>query len=266
MIRRPAGDSWLLISQVLHAHLSAAVAERWGNDKVTPLERTEQLLPAIRDHDFGWGEWERSPTVDPKNGQPREFTEMPSAVACDIWRHSIHHCDGDSPWGGLWVSRHFSFLAEQGVKARKESTDESEQQERRALEDFLADQQRLQAQWQQDILNQEELSSGEFDHWADYGFRQVRLFDWISLKLCMREETIPWPVMTSAGEEIVFTPGAGNVISVSPWPLDVAEMRLEIPAQQIPARPYASDEELQQVLTSAPVVELGWKLVPGSTQ
>ena len=89
MIRREAGENWLLISQVDHAHLAAEMATAW---ETPALPEPDGLLPAIRDHDEGWREWERLPDIDPQTGLPRNFTEMPASEAVRIWSRSIETC------------------------------------------------------------------------------------------------------------------------------------------------------------------------------
>ena len=87
---RPDGQSeWVLIGQVDHAALAAALAESWGAEAYAPLVPREALLTAVRHHDDGWPEWERLPALDPATGRPLNFTEMPTADTLDIWRRSI---------------------------------------------------------------------------------------------------------------------------------------------------------------------------------
>ena len=117
MIRRDAGDDWLLISQIDHAHLAAEIASAWGNDDVDPLPMADLLVPAIRDHDDGWRDWESAPQIDPDLGWPRNFTEMPMRDATEIWSKSIDICArGDSPLtGATSVFRQFLQLRGQSL-------------------------------------------------------------------------------------------------------------------------------------------------------
>lgn len=92
MIRRDDGESWLLITQVDHAHLAGDLAAAWGNAQTPPVPEPTLLLPAIRDHDEGWRSWEKSPRIHPDTGIPREFLEMPMVDAVAIWRRSIEVC------------------------------------------------------------------------------------------------------------------------------------------------------------------------------
>src|SRR5687768_8556541 len=96
MICRETNDGWLLISQVDHARLAGDLAAAWGNETVPGLPLAEWLVPAIRDHDEGWRNWEAAPTVTDE-GRPRPFTEMPAAEAAAIWDVSIEVCASGAP-------------------------------------------------------------------------------------------------------------------------------------------------------------------------
>ena len=96
MIRRDQNDRWLLISQLEHARLAQDLASTWGNTHVKGLPLLDWLLPAIRDHDDGWLEWEQSPKYD-ADGRPISFTEMPADDSVEIWTRSIHSCASGSP-------------------------------------------------------------------------------------------------------------------------------------------------------------------------
>lgn len=115
MIRRDAGNDWLLISQVDHAHLSGRVAAVWGNETVPRLPVPDDLVPAIRDHDEGWRDWERHPQVDPESGRPRQFTEMPMRESTAVWSESIRACLAGDPSHATALSRFQNHLDRQGI-------------------------------------------------------------------------------------------------------------------------------------------------------
>ncbi len=96
MIVRDASEPTLLISQVDHAQLAGDLAAAWGNDRVPGLPLAELLVPAVRDHDLGWREWETAPTTT-ADGRPRGFLEMPAGEAAEIWTRSIDACAAGFP-------------------------------------------------------------------------------------------------------------------------------------------------------------------------
>ena len=57
MIRRDAGDDWLLISQVEHARIAAEIASAWGNDRFAAVPMHDLLVHAVRHHDDAWARY-----------------------------------------------------------------------------------------------------------------------------------------------------------------------------------------------------------------
>lgn len=113
MIRRDDGNDWLLISQVDHAHLAAEIARVWGNESVPALPLPGLLIPAIRDHDEGWRDWEGAPEIDPQTGTPRDFTEMQMNVATEIWSKSIIASAAGTASQAAALRRYQEFLSRQ---------------------------------------------------------------------------------------------------------------------------------------------------------
>lgn len=348
MIRRESGDRWLLISQVDHAHLAGEIASVWGNDRIPYLPEVDCLLPAIRDHDEGWQEWERLPDIHPETHWPRNFTEMAPEEATRIWTRSIEICrrgrqsivasvdefrkflsqtglrftheraivaeevfssweafsaedlldrlpqrdDGrkvskstvyrtlmlmeearllrkvslgtfrdayeqtrqigaGSTLAGIWVSRHFAFLAERG-REQAESTPT-------AWEEFLEEQSHLQNVWTTEI--QREYGVSEANGMIEIGTRWVQFFDLLSLWLCCRDRTKTETFETPEGDAVHFTPLKAGEIAVEPFPFSVPELPLKIDAKRIVKKPFQDRAEFQSVYEEAPHESLEWKLV-----
>jgi hypothetical protein len=351
MIRRDDGGDWLLISQVDHAHLAGTVAAAWGNERVPMLPAADLLVPAVRDHDEGWAEWERTPSVDPATGVPRDFTEMPMAVSTKLWSHSIDVCrhgrrsmlasldefrrylggrgmrltheraivaeevfssrqpfdaeglfqrlperdDGfrvsratvgrtlsliegagliekvaigserdafrqtrrleqGSAWGGLWVSRHFGWLAEQALRHRADQPAEAG-----AVRRFLSEQAALQVRCRKDGVK--ELSIRGRPALEEIGLALVQFFDRLSLWLCCagRTETATWELPEFG--PVHFTPLADRQIAIEPFPLAQGELELTVTARRIPARPLPDDHALREAIAAGTPERLSWRLV-----
>lgn len=351
MIRREDSDFWLLISQVDHAYLAGDLAAAWGNPQVAELPEPDLLVPAVRDHDEGWREWEKSPKVDAGRGVPRDFLEMPMTDATAIWRRSIdvsHRREkassatiaqfqqflttrskrltpdrtviarmalgipgafdaervveramaadpareysrstiyrtlgwledagllvrdprvrdrhiyrtvgrpsGPSPWAGLWVSRHFAFLAEKAREHRHGDDDES-----LALAEFLADQKELQQAWR--AAGVDELGEEESERLEALGFRWLQFFDRLSLWLCCAPRNLTEQMPLPTGGMMHFTPLKSGEIAVEPFPFRSDELAVAVTARRIAATPLASNQELAEALSAAPLETLRWAFV-----
>ncbi|HVW03211.1 MAG TPA: DUF3891 family protein [Planctomycetaceae bacterium] len=251
MIRRPAGSDWLLISQVEHARIAAGAAEHWP-DLIDDVSLTAPLKHAIRNHDNGWNDWERAPRIDPETGWVRNFTEMPAVDACAIWSHSIADCASHSPWGGIWVSRHFCWLAERG---RQHVTAPASKE---AFDRFLHTQHALQTGWMQTLTAP--IGETHARQCADLGFRLVQFFDRLSLWLCCEPETSPKQLEYPGGPMYEFVPMSPTEIVVRPYPFDVRVLEFDVPVARLPQQRYADDAALQAALRDAPQETLRWRL------
>lgn len=348
MIRRDTEAGWILISQVDHAHLAAEIAGVWGNDRITHLPEIDCLLPAIRDHDDGWQEWERLPDIHPESHFPRNFTEMPPEDATRIWTRSIELCrrgrqsivasveefrrflsltglrftheraivaeevfsswdpfsaeeilsrlpqrdDGrkvsrsalyrtltlmeearllrkvslgtyrdayeqtrqigaGSQLGGIWVSQHFTFLAERAH--------EHEKSPHPAWDDFLEEQSHLQSLWTADI--QREYGHLEAGLMIETGTRWVQFFDVLSLWFCCRERSQTESFETPYGDLIHFTPLKSGEVAVEPFPFSVSELELNVDTKRVLKKTFENRAEFQSAYDQSAHQSLEWKLV-----
>ena len=274
MIRRDDGDDWLLMSQVDHAHLASEIAAVWGNDVVASLPVPDLLVPAIRDHDEGWRDWEQTPAIDPETCKPRDFTEMPMRIATAIWSKSIEACGREmpshavrpnmyeltplrpatSPLGGIWVSRHFWWLAAKARESRQENAEDTA-----AIEGFLDAQLKLQAEWREEARDQ--FDEHDLNHLIEIGFRYVQFFDLFSLWLCCAQHTQIYEMEVPGNGPIHLTPLSSHEIAADPFPLSVDRLELTVPARRIPIRRNADDAELHAALQNAPTERLSWTIV-----
>lgn len=266
MIRRePAapeapGASWVLISQVDHAHLARRLAESWGAGDILPLVAREELLWAIEHHDDGWAQWEQTPDVEPNAGRPRSFTEMRLDEGLEIWGHSITAAAEHSALAGFVVAGHFCALLRRFDAAWKDKPPQTQM-----AEQFLATYDNLREGCLQAWLARSPDHSPEL---AERALKQLQLFDALSLWFCCRE----WP------ESEAFATPSGPVVrlemadasggksptkvTASPWPLAVHGLNLEIAGRAVPVRRYQGRADLAAVPLQR--VQLGWRLEPAA--
>lgn len=250
MIRREDGNDWLIITQIDHARISAELGTAWPSAAIGSGAMSDLLIAAIRDHDIGWKQWESAIEIDPKTGIPRSFTEMPIATAGEIWTRSIDHCGRNHPLPGLWVSRHFCRLAERTLTSR-----EDEAEDVAAAKQFLTEQHDYQERLRAEALL--DLTSRELKGLETLGAWLLWLLDGLSLWLCCAPRTSPL-TLNLRDREVVFTPRSALEISVSPYVFCERPLAVTTTARRIPARPYASDDDLHSTLNSAPVENLAW--------
>lgn len=158
---------------------------------------------------------------------------------------------GASPLGGVWVSRHFTTLAEQALESGRDAGEET------CVRRFLREQTRLQAEW---LSAAKEFTGDELERVADTGFRYVQFFDRISLWLCMAERDEPWEATLTSNLTLRFEPRSPREITVEPWPFQIPALELIVPAVAVEAASLANDDELRHVIERGERWTLRWVL------
>jgi len=248
MIVRTSPASWLLISQVEHARIAAEIAAHWG--LAEPLEGLRrEFLSAVEHHDDAWREWEQAPTID-DDGDPRDFMEMPIPVATGIWTASIDAGARSSPWGGLWISRHFCYLAELALEHRDGPAD------RAAAQQFIKDQHAAQRRWRAEV------AETDVTPIEQAGLHALQFFDRVSLWLCCAERTTEQIIPDPVGGTTHWTPESASMILVTADRFTADELPLSVPAVAIDRRPYADDADLRAAIAQGKRTSVNWTLRP----
>lgn len=242
---------WLLISQVEHARLSGALAEKClakfgGGDHLLDAVR-EELLSTITHHDDGWREWEQAPRLDSKKGRPLSFLELPVEEAIPIWDQSIQVARTLGELAAWTVAGHFSaLLCTVGQHA-------SEPVARDWLQRVAVQRSEWFAAWH---ARNETRYTAEL---AGEALRWLQLFDILSLWPCSQypvagEQSSLWPEPSRLDNEGMLVreirPGARQLpnepcrIVFEPWPFESREFTLRAAAYLVIARHYSSPQEL----------------------
>src|SRR3954468_24598873 len=110
MIRRNAGNDFLLITQHDHALFSGEMARRFGNSAFAAPSPFEETVAGIAHHDCGWPMHDDRPTLN-KEGLPLHVFEVSGKVAGAVWSTSVTRALGLGEWQGLLVSLHVLNLS-----------------------------------------------------------------------------------------------------------------------------------------------------------
>ena len=110
MLHREDPDGLIAIAQPVHAWVSGQMARGWGNQHFGEFAPFEDVCLAAEQHDIGFLEWERAPTLNPETGRPHDFLHMPKRLHFDLWSHSVEQITGFSRYAALLVSLHVAGL------------------------------------------------------------------------------------------------------------------------------------------------------------
>ncbi len=246
--------AWVIISQIDHARLAAKLSKHWGGGPFAAIEPREPLQWAIEHHDDGWRDWDRHPGVDASTGVPRQFTEMEPAETLAIWTQSIDAAAAQGLLEGYLVAGHFCRLGRRATAGKDH--DASWQPFIQFLDHYERNSQEWLAQWQS--------QSPEFNtpQRAAKSLDQLQFFDTFSLWFCCSESTDREVVDTPSGTDLTIDPRSGSQIRLSPWPLSVETLELEVTGRLIPADRYTKADDLAAARSQA--ITLRWKLMPRS--
>ncbi|MXY25669.1 MAG: DUF3891 family protein [Acidobacteria bacterium] len=229
VIVRPDGDCLLLVTQPDHAALSGCIMTAWRGDDLPASPRRETVLLATREHDNGWREVDAYPDLDPGSRRPHHFMTAPDATKQGIWPRGVRRIEPEDPDAAALVAQHALALLEVHPLPGWERFRSAMTVERDRL-----------------------LRAGAYDNdldglLADYRF--VFLGDVISLVFCCEwSETYRYAGYTVTRD--------GTTVQVQPDPFEGRPVELAVPARQLPARSFASNDDLHAAYDAAPRIVL----------
>jgi hypothetical protein len=270
MIRREielpdTGKTWLLVSQVDHAHVSGELTKHWNE------EFPSEVVEAISHHDDGWAIWEAEPRLHPETGAPYSFLEMPLADSLMIWDQSIASARKYGLLAGYVVAGHFYNLL----------SDSANGGEPMAIA-WLTAKRKVRTAWLDEWVR------ADATHTIDDAKRaqqMLLLSDLFSLWLCCDcpiagepGNILPQSDMKSRAHSLLgqfgfAVPGFGRrhptpenateafawVVEVEPYPFQISPLTLSAPAIWAPASHYSTWQEL---VAGGRRIELRWRLIP----
>jgi len=268
MIRRDAGDHFLLITQHDHALLAGQLARRIGNERFATPSAREAVIDAIAQHDCGWPLHDDAPTLN-KDGLPLHVFESPVPLATRVWGASVTGAMARGDYQGLLVSLHVFglsaiYLAHAAEPSRPDVFEMNKFQHRQIeIEDTLR--QRLGLNTQAPLhLGLARPGTSPADDQLLYNFRLLTLMDRISLALCCGKDLFPtvndvYTRPPQPGDQPVplsLTMPNPATMQINPWPFDRPQLNMTIPARRLPRTPFPSTESFQSAYTTAPIEQL----------
>jgi hypothetical protein len=266
MIRRPAGDEFLLIRQDDHARLAGELARHLGNDRFAAPAPTEPALAGISMHDAGWPLHDDQPTLN-ANGQPLHVFELPMTLAVKIWNESARRAAEADLYGGLLASLHQLGLSE--FAKHTDATPHERQQGPRDLFELNKFQHR-QAELQEELRGKlgfrtdiplhfglAKPGASEADDRLRFNFRWLVAMDRISLQLCCGKRLFPeieevYPQVSANPLKLKLREVNTETLIVDPWPFGPDAVHVEIAARSVTAQSFPSEEAFRRAYQDAP--------------
>ena len=272
MIRRDAGDDWLLITQVDHAALAGEIGRHFGNDLFARPQPRDDAVAAFSLHDAGWPLHDDNPTLNP-HGQPLHVFESTLDIGLPIWTASADRAaQAAGPYAGLLVSLHSLLLST--LFSRHLGSPDLPFGERNRQQFLLNKFQHREIERQENLRKQLGLRTdvplqyGLADPGTNaaednlrYNFRLLQAADRISLTLCCNgllfpqiEEIHPRPGLPPINLQL--RRASEDLVTISPWPCDTNELRFRVPARRLAKHAFSNEAEFQSAYAAAPREEV----------
>jgi hypothetical protein len=233
----------LVIPQPAHAWVSGQLARAWGNADFPPPAPRDAVCLAAEQHDVGWADADLAPPLDPVTGRPTPFTAVSRPYHLAVWGAAPRRLLAQSRYAALLVSLHGTGLYER-IRGDHPPAEAA------AIEAFMAGQRALQA----------ELSAGVDPAEVARNRALLRCWDAFSLALCLPRT--PWRlegVPSSGDDATILVEGAGERVTVDPWPFAEPELELACEGRRLEGA-FGDEAELHAALAVAPWVPLRWVL------
>lgn len=266
----------MVVRQVDHGRQAGEFARAWGAEGVPVPSRPEAAVLAARHHDDGWVGWDDHPTLDPGTGQPVQFKELTPFEHVPIYRRGIARAAERDPYVGLLVSMHGVGIYN-GRYATVEAHRDLTELERALVEEFLADQRRLQSELGRlagaDRPGEAELPgvdrpaghvTARAGVWGDYLLLQ--LWDRLSLQFLYGQagDALLAPLGAAAPAGGLRCLADGELaLRVSPYPFHPGQTEFPVLARLLPDRRYRSPEDFLAAAAGAPQEWLVCRARPG---
>ena len=246
----------LVITQPNHAWLAGQLCRAWGNDDFAAPDPAEAVCLAAEQHDLGWHEWERSPTLNRVTGRPHFFREVAVSAHTAIWRRGVEMAMSLGRYSALLISLHASGLYEQFDWARAAA------EEIGVVRDFLAAQaliqERLLALLAADPVYRDAADPAR----VAFNRSLIALTDRISIAICagvVEPAVVGAPGIRSV--DLRPIDGDPTRLGVHPWPFRDRRVRVICEGRALPGQ-YDSESAMRMALDAARITTIVTELIP----
>jgi hypothetical protein len=198
-------------------------APQWGADGLPESPRRDDILRAVDHHDNGWREVDRAPLVEESSGRILDFVSAPDHLRQGVWPRGVERL-AEFPYTAALVAQHAVHVYSR-YRGRPE------------WNAFFAG---MEARRDQHLARARGVSFDEL--LRDY--EPVRLGDLLSLVFCNT-----WTEPQSEGKYTIRLEGDG--VLVTPDPFGGRIIPMEVPARELPDRPFTSAVDAQQAFDAA---------------
>lgn len=264
MIRLEENEYWLLLPHQTHAALAGEFARHWKNELFLPPDPFVHVLDAVSRHDDSWADRDRTPELTPEGhpgafsrelvGSYDAFEDIDLAAYLHVRGQATEQAAARDPYSAILISMHtMNLLTEQADLSGLSEED-------RALHaDFIQGQRQRQQELKDSLVSRSDLAPYLADAHLQRAFEFLQACDSLSLLIGVdfpERSVLRHPQLTRSGEKmtVAFIPQGEYHYGLRPWPLDEAEVQLEIPYRRVSKAATSSLDAFREAYASSETV------------
>lgn len=275
MIARDLEDGVsIMLTQEMHADLSAQFAAQWGNERFAALSPRQTMLRAATLHDTHFREAETDVPIDVKEGRPYGHRETPfSQKHLDALAANVDWVGGRDAYAALLVSMHHTGLAQNRYGVINSwhndyGASTAKRPMRAEVAQLVGRLEADQARMRQSLIDAGAASATDIA----INYRLLQTFDLLSLYFCRdgydgerltpaRIEPVPASYREGDDATLSIEPCGHNMVRIAPWPFREKRFEVSVLCRRVRRTPGASEEACRTDYLGAPRVCLTWTLM-----
>jgi Protein of unknown function (DUF3891) len=253
----------IAITQTAHAWVSGQLARQWGNERFSSLAPIESLCYAAEQHDRGFLDWERQPTLNPKSGLPQTFESIPLSLHVELRKRSILELKDVSLYAALVTSLYFAR-----TMGKQDPVENHEDRQR--IAEFLHEQKALQRNLLASLRKDPYLRSACSNRAIEYNQKLLAAWDRFSVQLRLNadsrfsDDEVPTALEKSCKLLVSPVNPHSREVRLERWPFSKPRVELTCEGHVLDRR-FTSEADLRKYLKDARRVSVIYALTP-STQ
>lgn len=107
MIIREQKESFIMIEQHHHAHISKEIIAHWKDHFLKNDKMINSVLYAIQMHDYGWNFFDKQPFWNDKINKPYSFIDFPIVPKTVLYTEGVNKVEEKDPYAAALCSAHY---------------------------------------------------------------------------------------------------------------------------------------------------------------
>jgi Protein of unknown function (DUF3891) len=271
------GEASFVSTMAEHNDLCGQFARAFGNNEFEPLHPLEEMLYVVSHHDYGWNDWDASPTLD-SAGLPSGIGGVPGREGVEANRKSPEVNERHSAFCGLLSSMHSwglfhnrYGLSSFRVRAGGSRSVQIPEDYRQGTEAFFAGEEERQKRLRAQLASDPGTAAWVEEKKLFQCYKQLQFFDTLALYFNLRHESqrgeqVYTHVPRRADEDatVIVRKRENSIYSFAPFPFRGEQVEVACAGRYVKPFPEKlAPEQVGAALRALPTVRQTYTFVPG---